>query len=472
MTTQSPRHINLFLSLTATITATAGFLFGYDTGIISGALMFILQTFPVSVFTQELIVSAVVMGALIGAVSTGRLVEKFGCQRMLFVMSLTFIAGTFASSAAPNVTVLIGARFIVGVAIGMTSYVAPLFIAEMAPAEQRGKLVLLNGIMITSGEALAFLVDYLLVPTQSWRLMFATGLLPAIVLCVGLLLLPASPRWMAFKGQFEEGKAILAMIRPADRVEAEWQEILRHTQHATSRWSDLFSTALRPVMLIGLGLGVFQQFIGINTVMYYGPTIFKAAGFHSESAQILATFTMGAVNTFVTIIAVLIVDKVGRRRMLLGGLMAAGLSLFAIGMISQNEHFNSHSAWLTFFFMIIYIAGYSISLGSLFWLIISEIYPLNIRSLAMSVVTAAQWAASFVVALTFLSTLNAVGTSFTFWGYAAMCLISFLFCYYLVPETRGISLEHIEHNLRRGTRSRDLGQSILINEERLAHETH
>lgn len=453
------RNENFFLILTASVAALGGFLFGYDTGIISGALVFIQQSFPVSTFIQELIVSSVVFGALLGAISSGKLADYFGSRVMLIYMAIAFIIGTLLSSFAMNVTTLIFGRLIIGIAIGITSYIAPLFISEMAPAKSRGALVLLNGIMITSGEAIAFLVDYALVPTQSWRIMFATGLIPAILLFTGMLLLPASPRWMAVKGNIGKARNILLQIRSSDQVEKELTEILSTAQLTQANWRELFSSILRPVLIIGLGLGIFQQFVGINTVMYYGPTIFAAAGFTSHSAQLLATFGMGMVNTIMSIVAVMIVDKVGRRSMLLSGLALAGSSLAIVGILF-SQHTTVVTGWLLFTFMITYIAGYSLSVGSLFWLVISEIYPLNIRGFAMSFVTAVQWGANFLVALTFLSLLHFSGPVYTFWLYGSMCVLSFIFCYFLVPETRGISLERIEINLRQGKRGRELGDAI------------
>lgn len=440
---------HFFLVLTATVAALGGFLFGYDTGIISGALVFIRQSFPMGTLTQEIIVSAVVFGALLGAIFSGKLADAFGSRNMLIYMAITFMVGTLLSTFASNVASLVFGRLIIGIAIGITSYIAPLFISEMAPAQSRGALVLLNGIMITSGQALAFLVDYALIPTQSWRIMFATGLIPAILLFFGMLLLPSSPRWMILKGQVQKAKDILLQIRAQQQVEQELNEILSTAQLTQANWRELFSKVMRPVLIIGLGLGIFQQFVGINTVMYYGPTIFAAAGFPSHGAQILATFGMGMVNTLMSIVAVCIVDKIGRRLMLLGGLALAGISLGIIGILF-SEASTSLTGWLLFLFMVTYIAGYSLSVGSLFWLVISEIYPLNIRSFAMSFVTAVQWGANFLVALTFLSLLNLTGPVYTFWLYGLMCLSSFVFCYFLVPETRGISLERIEDNLRQG----------------------
>jgi len=424
-----------FLFMVSSIAAIGGFLFGYDTGIISGALVFIRQTYPISTFTQELIVSAVVLGALLGAMSSGRLADHFGRRKMLIAMAVTFMLGTLLSTVAPTVSVLIVGRFIIGIAIGVTSYVAPLFISEMAPAKKRGSLVLLNGIMITGGEAIAFLVDYFLVPTHSWRIMFATGFIPAILLFIGMLLLPASPRWMVLKGQVTKAREILCKVREPEDVETELQAIQKSLSVTLGSWRQLFSKFMQPVLLIGLGLGIFQQFVGINTVMYYGPTIFQAAGFKSESAQILATFGMGIVNTVMSIVAVFVVDKIGRRRMLLGGMLIAGVSLSIVGWVFASHQQTGFYVWTTFVCMVTYIAGYSLSLGSLFWLVISEIYPLHLRGLAMSFVTAIQWGANFLVAVTFLTILNGLGPVFTFWMYAVMCLVSFLFCYYLDVPT-------------------------------------
>lgn len=459
-TTLPPQQTHLFLFITSAVAALGGFLFGYDTGIISGALMFIQQTYSASTLAQEMIVSSVVFGALLGALSSGKLSDIFGSQRMLLYMAVTFIIGTLLSTLAPTITTLIIGRLVIGIAIGITSYAAPLFISEMAPANKRGSLVLLNGIMITGGEALAFLVDYMLVPTQSWRLMFATGLIPALLLFIGMLLLPPSPRWMAVNGHVDKAKEILSLIRHPSQIKDELHEILQHAKLPKSHWTALFSKSFKPVLIVGLGLGVLQQMIGINTVMYYGPTIFKSAGFESESAQILATFSMGIMNTLMSILAVLIVDKVGRRRLLLSGITIAGVSLSLVGYLFSNALSSNIQVWATFIFMLLYIAGYSLSLGSLFWLIISEIYPLNIRGFAMSLASAAQWAASFVITLTFLSILDTIGPVYTFWMYGAMCIISFIFCYFLVPETCGISLEQIEHNLRIGKHSRELGHPI------------
>lgn len=449
---------NRYILLVSSIAAIGGFLFGFDTGIISGALIFIQHTFHMSTLAKEITVSSVVLGAFVGAIFSGRLADYFGRKHMLITAAITFIIGTAIATLADSITVVILGRFVLGLAIGISSYTVPLFISEMAPANKRGGLVLLNAITITGGEAIAFIVDAALVPTHSWRLMFATGFIPAILLLVGMLFLPSTPRWLSLKGLMHEARSVLREIRNKDDVSKELNEIRKSLNEKTGTWKELFSKRVRPVLIIGLGLGILQQFVGINTVMYYGPFIFKAAGFHGASSQILATFGMGVVNTVISIIAVFTVDKFGRRTLLIGGMLVAAISLAIVG-----ELFHSHSSsghFLMVLFMVLYIAGYAISLGSLFWLMIAEIYPLHIRGLAMSFVTGVQWAANFIVAMTFLSILNAVGPSFTFWIYGLMCVLAILFCYFLVPETRNVTLEQIEKNLDAGVPSRELGQTL------------
>jgi sugar porter (SP) family MFS transporter len=327
----------------------------------------------------------------------------------------------------------------------------------MAPAHFRGGLVLLNAIAITGGEAISFLVDYLLVPTHSWRLMFLSGLIPAVLLFVGMLFLPSTPRWMVLKGLLSEAYRTLANIRRTSQVRPEFKAIKQSFEAPVGTWRQLFSKRLRPVLIIGLFLGVLQQFVGINTVMYYGPTIFANAGFNNASTQVLATLIMGVVNTVVSILAVIMVDILGRRSLLITGLVMAGISLIIIGLDFVFK-INSHTMhWLTIIFMMVYIAGYCISVGSLFWLIISEIYPLQARGLAMSFVTAVQWLANFIVAVSFLSLLNVFGSANTFWFFGFICLLGAIIAYFIVPETKGVSLEQIENNLNHGKAKRDLG---------------
>jgi sugar porter (SP) family MFS transporter len=456
-----PRPFNpYFVYFIATIGALGGILFGFDTGIIAGALLFIDKTFPLSTLLKEVIASSVILGAFTSSLCSGRLADRFGRRGMLMLAAVAFIMGSLLTTFAYNIACIIAGRIIIGLAIGVSSYTVPLFISEMAPAKHRGALVLLNAIMITGGQAAAFLVAYYFSSQGEWRYMFAGGLIPAILLFIGMLFAPSSPRWLVLKGATDKARATLQRIRPATHVETELTEIKESFSLDKPHWKLLFSKQMRPVLIIGLGLGILQQAVGINTVMYYGPTIFQHAGFQSQSAQILATFGMGLVNTIMSIVGVFIVDKIGRRKLLLTGTAIAGLSLLFVGM---NFYSHAHALWLRWVSLVglvCYIAGYCISVGSLFWLIISEIYPLNIRSQAMSFVTAAQWGANFIVTMTFLSIIQAIGPAYTLWLYAGMCIVCFLFTYNMVPETSGVSLETIERNLELGKPSRELGQPL------------
>jgi SP family galactose:H+ symporter-like MFS transporter len=449
-----------YIYLIAGIGALGGLLFGYDTGVISGALLFVNNTFHPSTLLQEIIVSSVVFGAMAGALMSGRLADQLGRRKLLIIASLAFIVGTVMSSFAHSLSILIEGRIIIGLAIGISSYTTPLFISEMAPAEFRGTLVLLNAITITGGEAIAFLVDYFLAPTQNWRWMFITGIFPAIILLLGMLTLPETPRWYIRAGKEALARKTLAKIRYPHQLENELSAIKESFSLKSANWQQLFSKKIRPVLIIAVALGVFQQFFGINTVMYYGPTIFQAAGFKSASAQILATFGMGVVNTIMSAVCVLVIDLVGRRKLLLTGSAVAAVSLAIVGSCFAHSQSSAFYQWLTLLAFVFYIVGYCMSVGSLFWLMISEIFPLSIRGLGMSLATAIQWGANVIVSMTFLSIIQAVGATHTFWLYGSMCVACFLFCYFWVPETRGVALEDIEKNLAANKPARQLGLPI------------
>lgn len=430
----------------AAIGALGGLLFGYDTGVISGALLFIRTDFSLTTWMQEVVVSSVIMGALFGAICSGRLTDHYGRRKILLSAALAFLLGTLLSATAFHLTELIVGRFIVGMAIGISSYATPLYISEMAPKDIRGRLVLINAITITGGEALAFLIDYILAPWQAWRWMFAVGIVPALGLGIGMWNLEESPRWLITKGFISKARALLQTIRPAAWIESEIAEIQSLTRHTSNGWKELFVPKLRPALLIGITLGIFQQFFGINTVMYYGPTIFQALGWQDTSAQMLATFGMGIINLLFSAFCLWTVDKFGRRRLLLFGSGLAAISLLGVSLSIQNAHLPEWQ-WLGLISLIFYIIGYCISVGSLFWLIIAEIFPLGVRGLAMSFATAVQWGANFIVSITFLSILQAVGAKKTFLIYALMCIFCLIFCYICIPETKGVSLEQIENRL-------------------------
>lgn len=443
------------------IAALCGLLFGYDTGIIAGAMIFITRDFALTTFAHEVVVSIVLLGAAIGAGISGRLTDMYGRRRLMLVAAMAFFIGTLISALAPHVVWIVVGRLIVGFAIGVASYAAPLYISEVAPKDKRGALVIVNTIMVTGGIVVAYIIALSFAHYGSWRWMFGLGIIPAILLGLGVLALPDSPRWLAKHDLMTKAFCVLQRIRSQAQAEAEIKEIqINIAQEEKVKWSHLFSSHVRILLVVGIGLAIIQQISGINTILYYAPVIFQVAGFPSTLAQLLATLGMGITNFVFTIIAMIWVDHIGRRRLLLIGLAVTTVCMLVTSFAFNQSIQTPFMRWLTVIGLIVFVAFYAISIGCLFWLIISEIFPLNVRGLAMSICAMANWIANLIIALSFLSLLKALGPSGTFLVYAGAGFISWLFSYFLVPETKQVSLEQIEENLRAGKRARDIGQPL------------
>lgn len=443
--------------LVASIAAVAGILFGFDSGVISGAILFIQKEYNLTPFMNGLIVSAMLLGALLGSAVSGRFADLYGRRTLLIVVAFIFIIGTMATVLAPSILTLYIGRLIVGVAIGIASYTAPLYISEVSPAEYRGMLVSLNQLAITLGIMMAYVVDAAFANSGAWRWMFGVGVIPALILFFGMLFLPKSPRWLLYNGYFESARKTLQKIRECEDVEDELNEI-KNSFVKKSDWRMLFQPWLLPAIIISLGLGFFQQAIGINTIIYYAPTIFEMAGFKTALAAILATAGIGVVNVLFTIIALPLLDRWGRRPLLIIGIIGMLISLIAL---SVAFHYGASAGpalkWTAMASMLVYIACFAISLGPIMWLLFSEVFPLEIRGLGTSLAVAASWGFNGVVALTFLPLVEKLGASGTFVIYTIIAVLALLFAVKKVPETKGVSLERIEKNLRRGVSSRHLG---------------
>ena len=442
-----PRGGAFVLTISA-VSALAGLLFGYDTGVISGAILFVQEDFHLSTVQEEVVVGAVLLGAMIGAAIGGRLADRFGRRNVLIQVACLFILGALGTALAPETAWLSTGRVVVGIAIGIASFTAPLYISEISPAHIRGKLVSLNQLMITIGILVSYLADYGLAGSRGWRWMFGLAAIPAGVLLAGLLFVPESPRWYVRQRLHEHAREVLAKIRKPLEVDPELAEIEASLTQQQGSWRELLSPALRPALAIGIGLAIFQQFTGINTVIYYAPTIFQLAGLASHSAAILATAGVGVVNVLLTILALELLDRVGRRPLLLYGLigMILSLTLLGIGFLTQTP--TPALAWVSMSCVMAYVACFAISLGPIFWLMIAEIYPLKLRSRAMALATMANWGSNLLVALTFLSLLHVLGRPWTFWLYALIGVLAWIFVLRMVPETKGKTLEQIEANWR------------------------
>jgi len=431
-------RFSLFASLIAAI---GGLLFGYNASVISGALLFLANDFHLTTLQQELVVSTLLIGALLGALLGGFIADHLGRKKTLFLTVILFLTGILVLAGAKGLEALLYGRLISGLAIGIVSMAVPLYIAEMSPPENRGALVSLNQLAITIGIFSAFVITYVYSDSGAWQDMFLFGLIPLCLQFFGLFFIPETPSWLMNHGQLNAAEKILHKIRVASLNEDLVPTEKKEDVPTSKNWRELFSPHIRKAFLIGIGLSVFQQITGINTVMYYAPRIFQLAGFQTAETAIFATMLVGAVNMGMTFIALWLIDLIGRRRLLIAGLIGMFVSLIALGfsfLSTQGEGLAAVAA------LMFYVAFFAISLGPVAWLIISEIYPLGIRGRAMGIATFANWVCNYFISLTFLTLIDVLGTSSTFWLYGLISLLGLWFVYRHVPETKGKTLEQIQ----------------------------
>jgi len=428
--------------LTAAVAALGGLLFGYDTSVISGAMLFLQTDFNISDKQLEFAVGIALAGALVGSGLAGYLTDRWGRRTVLILTGIGFGVFAVLSGLAPGLPTFALARFFVGVCIGIASLVTPLYLAEMSPARVRGALVSLNQLAITVGIMVAYFVDYALASSQNWRWMFITAVFPSLVLLIGMIFLPESPRWLARAGFRERALENFHRLGRGAEAEAELQDVEQVLREETGGFGMLLQPGFRVAVLVGIGLAIFQQITGINTIIYYSPAILRMSGYPSDKAAILAAAIIGVANVLVTIVSILLIDRLGRRFLLLIGTAGMAVSLTLVGIAFHTESASS----VVFYEVIAYIVSFGISLGPVVWLLISEIYPTKIRGKAMSIATLCVWGANWLVAGTFLSLIHAAGRAGTFWIFAAICVAAFFFCLLFVPETKGRSLEDIERH--------------------------
>ncbi len=455
---EHPSQGERFVHIAVVVAALGGMLFGYDTGVISGALLFIKNAFDLSSTMQEIVVSAVLLGAVIGAAVGGALGDHFGRRKMIILAGILFTLSAIGTAVAPTVEVLIAGRIVVGIAIGIASFISPMYIAEISPARTRGSLVSINQLAVTIGIVVAYLVDYGLSEIQGWRYMFGLAAVPSTILVLAMWRMPLSPRWLMSYDMEDKARAVLQRVRGTQDVADEMKDIRDDLAKQKGGVEDLFHPSLRMALIVGVGLAVFQQITGINTVIYYAPTIFEFAGFQTAGFSILATAGVGMVNVVFTIVAIRLMDKVGRRPLLLIGVAGQIVGLVILGVAFQLHQLTALVGYIAIISLAIYVGSFAIGLGPVFWLMISEIYPQKVRGAAMSIATIANWSLNLLVAVTFLTLVEALGRPETFWLYAAIGVVAWVFIYRLVPETKGRSLEDIEEHWRQGKHPREMKQ--------------
>jgi SP family galactose:H+ symporter-like MFS transporter len=443
----SARRARRNVVLTAAIAGLGGLLFGYDTGIIAGALLFIKTDFDLGSFAQGVVVAAVPIGAVGGAAISGPAADNYGRRLMIMLSAVVFTIGALGSAAAPDLDVLVVSRIVIGVAIGLASAAAPVYISEVAPPEIRGRLVSFFQLAVTIGILVAYLVSLAFDGIEGWRWMLGLGIVPALALGFGMLRMPQSPRWLVMHGDKYAARATLAKIRvdDPDTIDKELEEIEDSVQEEKpGSWRELFEPAIKAALVVGVGLAIMQQITGINTVIYYAPTIIEYTGIGSSSASILASIGVGIVNVGATILALRLLDIKGRRALLMVGVSGMVLALIALGCAFLGSGGGTLETIIAIGSLMLYVGSFAISLGPIFWLMNAEIYPLGIRSKAAALGTMANWIFNFIVSLTFLLLIEGLGRSGAFWLYAAIGLVTLWFCWKFVPETKGKQLEEIE----------------------------
>ncbi len=424
--------------------ALGGLLFGYDTGVISGAILFIETDMALSSLEKGVVVSSILLGAIIGAAFIGTLSDRYGRKKMVLAASAIFGLGALASACAPNAFILILSRVFLGTAVGGASALVPVYLAEMAPARLRGSLSTLNQLMITIGILTAYIINFAFANAHwNWRLMLGFATIPAVILFAGTVFLPESPRWLISKGKEKEAFDILSRLRSGGDIDKEINDIKESSTKESGGFKELFAVWVRPALIIGIGLAVFQQIIGCNTVIYYAPTILKDIGL-GDSAAILSTVGIGALNVIVTVFALFIMDKIGRRTMLIIGSSGMAFALLVLSFTAKVHA--SMAAYITIAALGLYIFFFASTWGPVMWIMIGEVFPLKIRGLGVGLSSVSNWTANLIVALTFPVLLEKFNTNL-FIFYLIMAVLSILFVKFKVFETKGKSLEEIEMSL-------------------------
>ena len=435
--------------------ALGGILWGYDTGVISGAMLFIKKDIPLTPLQQGMVVSGLLVGAMVGAGASGRLADLWGRRRMVLIAAVVFTVGTAGAMTAAASWTLVASRFVIGIGVGITSVVVPLYLTELAPKQMRGALTSLMQLLVTLGIFVAYLVDYALADAGAWRWMLGLGALPAVLLGIGISFQPESPRWLVKRGQPEQARSVLRRLRGArpDEADAELDEIRQSLQDQQVERSvglrELLAPRLRTVLLLGLGLVFFQNFLGINTMIYYAPTLLTTLGFGTSGA-ILANVGIGLVNVLMTLPALRLIDRVGRRSLLLVGSIGMFASMLVLGVANvAGMAYGPGLVVLTLVSIVVYIASYAVSWGPVQWVMLPELFPLRMRSSAVGLCVIFNWLFNMLVALVFPMLLDVSGPGPMFLFFALMAVCAVWFVRGSLVETKGKSLEQIETQVLR-----------------------
>ncbi len=434
-----------FIRRVSFIAGLGGILYGFDMGVIAAALIFVRDSFHLSTVMQEVLVISVLVGVMIGALVGGTVADRIGRRKTLIWGAVLFIAGSILAPLSPNVYILFIARGLLGIAVGFTSVTAPVYVSELAPPKTRGMLIGLYQFALTSGIAVADLVGYWFAGPQGWRLMFAFGLLPALLFLFMVLTVPESPRWLYAQNRVAEAESVLMSFTDEAGARLLLEDIrVSLLTKMERRWSALWSPAVRGSLFIAVGFMLLTPATGINAVLYYGPQIFSLAGISSDKNAIFATLLVAITNVLATVIALVLVDRLGRKPLLYAGIGGMTTALFVLALCFHNQAGLGKSlGMIATICLMSFIACYAFSIGPIAWILVSEVFPLRLRGRGVAAATLSFGTSNFLVSLTFLSLIKAVGNSLTFVIFGVFCILTLVFVRFVIPETAGRELESI-----------------------------
>lgn len=449
----------LFLRNVAIIATLGGLLFGYDTGVVNGSLIFMSQPdqLNLSVLTQGLVTSAVLFGAAVGSIAGGRISDKYGRRKCIIIMAAIFFLSRFGCVFAPNAETMILFRFILGLAVGGVSVTVPTYLAEMAPAKYRGRFIAQNELMIVTGQFLAFSINAILGNVfghmgDIWRYMMAVAFIPAACLWIGMLFMPESPRWLIAKGKLDKALGVLSKVRSPKQAEKEFNDIQElvnsEANLAKATFSEFLKTAwIRRLLFIGIAIAIIQQITGVNAINYYGTQILSNSGFDLEAA-LVANTANGVISVVATLVGMYYLGKVGRRKLFIMGLTMTTIAQCCIGILSMTLSDQPYYGYLILSMTVTFMAFQQGCSAPVTWILMSELFPLRLRGFGMGFVVFFAWASNFMIGLCFPSLISGVGTTMTFFTFAICGAIALLVVFKWCPETKGRTLEELEYCFR------------------------
>jgi sugar porter (SP) family MFS transporter len=434
-----------FIRRVSFIAGLGGILYGFDMGVIAAALIYVRDSFHLSTVMQEVLVIAVLIGVMIGALVGGTIADRIGRRKTLIWGAVLFIVGSVLAPLSPNVYVLFVARGLLGIAVGFTSVTAPVYVSELAPPQSRGMLIGLYQFALTLGIALADLVGYWFAASQGWRWMFGFGLVPAVLFLFMVITVPESPRWLFVQNRLAEAESVLKSYTDEAGARLLLEDIrVSLMTKMERRWSALWSPAVRGSLFIAVGFMVLIPATGINAILYYGPQIFSLAGIGSNKSAIFATLLVAITNVLATVIALVLVDRVGRKPLLYVGISGMTAALLVLSFcFHQHAELGPSLGKIATACLMFFITCYAFSIGPIAWILVSEVFPLRVRGRGVAAATLSFGTSNFLVSLTFLSLIKAAGTSLTLIIYGAFCILTLFFVAFVIPETKGRELESI-----------------------------